>query len=136
MANSTRYDDLGVLSVNPVAITGRFFPNSTTDPTQIGVGFDVTHQGTGLFRIQLRNSADSANATYPLLIAALATASENTPTETIVTFDAYDETNGTIDVNVFQAGTATDLTANADTYISFMLLFRNSSVNFPPSTAA
>ena len=130
MAAKTFYD---VQAANPGVkiIAGTFKPNggsAVDNDSNVGTGFTVARTGTGEFTVTLGDS-------YPGLISAQATTALNTAAATFMQITGAPDVT-TAKTVVFTALTttstaapvATDIAANANNHVHFVLLLRNTSL--------
>lgn len=114
---------------NLTIITGSFAPSGTSSPTTVlpstNAGFTVERTGVGQFTITLSDS-------YPLLISAQVSLQLNSADDKIIQLGAIDVTSTkTIIMQVLDnaAGTitASDISANANNRIHFLLILKNAN---------
>ena len=105
-------------------ITGSFAPNgsSALDQSSVkGVGFSVAYTSTGLYTITLQD-------VYASLVSATATFQMATATDVKPQFGAYVAASKTLVLRSIAVASVTDIAANANNRISFVLVLKKSDV--------
>lgn len=104
-------------------IDGSFAPAGTGAPTDVnGKGFTVARTGVGTYLITLSNK-------YPKLLAATATMQMASATDIVPQFGTYDAAAKTLVLRLQAAAVATEVAANANNRVNFVLKFKNTSGN-------
>lgn len=106
-----------------VTISGRFFPAGTgTVTTGDGkVGWSITRSNTGIFSLVLDDLPPG------VLVAQHATVQSTSAAALFPQFGAFTATTGTQVIRLVNgSGTATDMSASADSSVSFCLEFSGS----------
>jgi hypothetical protein len=130
MAASRVTHRIKTIGINRVVVHGSFAPNGTSALVAAnthGKGFTVARTGVGAYRITFDN-------VYPELVSFVATPQVADATPTIVQFRDFTAATKILDILVLQesGGTlaAADQTADANARVSFVAIFRNSSVDY------
>ena len=106
-----------------VMLTGSFAPNGSSAVSAAsnkGKGFTVARASQGVFTITL----DQAYAEFQ---SGQATLQHTTAADLEAQLGDYDATAKTLSVRVHTAGTATDVTANANSRVHFVLVLQKSA---------
>lgn len=125
---SRRFDDVQVIGLKRVGVTGRFFPQGTNpvvNTTNKGKGYTITRTGAGLYLITLADK-------YNDLIHFGASVQATTATSWTAAFGVYTNPSttapATIELFTRQGGGLLDVPAGADNSVAFWLTFQNTSV--------
>ena len=125
MANRYMHPQQGALQSLLVLVVGRFRPNGTSavdNTLNKGEGFTVARTAAGDFTITLTD-------TYTALISANVAVHAAADTDLTVTLGAETvATDGKVKLTVLTATTPTDMASDADSWISFQLFLKNTSV--------
>ena len=127
MANRYLHPLAGSLSRGLVIVSGRFRPNGTSavdNTLNKGKGFTVARTAAGDFTITLADPFTELNAGFVQIHAAADTdLVASLGAELVATAGTQ-----TVKLTVLTATTPTDMASDADSWISFMLLLKNTSV--------
>lgn len=116
-------------------VVGSFAGNAGSDPpaaTRTGVGYSVTRQGAGLYRIQLGSPPSVPAGLLPAtdknltLVGGLATVEDSAATDFIAVIKAQNPGTGVFDIETRIAAVATNLPVTAR--LHFALFLTDSSV--------
>ena len=114
--------------VRPKLVCGRFFPNGTSTSALSfegeGVAGVVRTGSAGIFTVTLTQG-------YASLISAVASVQHVTVVDLKPQFDTFNNLGTTdavtFNITLLAVATATDMTGDADSSVSFMLLFNESA---------
>ena len=127
MANSYHREAPSVVHSGEVILTGKFSPDGTNDPSKYDASWmkSVSHDSTGNWTITLRDSF-----TQPFrLLGFEASGRDDAVADCYIRPGVYNLVTKTFKVEAISAGSAADIAADADSYISVRIVLKNNKVN-------
>lgn len=121
---SKSFFDVRALGREYVVIAGSFAPAGSGAPTAPeGKGFTVARTGTGIFLVTL-----DAGLVFPALVSGSTDLQLANAADSMAQLGTVDLAARTVVIRTLTAGSAADISANANNRIHFALIFRNSVV--------
>ena len=113
-----------VNSLTPGVVTlfGSFFPQGTSAPVAgEGKGFTATRTGVGTYLLTFDDTL--------IGITPIVSIQEASAADTTVTVGDYTAASKTLQIRIYEAGSAADPAADANASVNFVVFARNSTVN-------
>jgi len=106
-----------------VIVAGSFAPDTANPPTDVrGDGFTVARSGAGLFVLTL-------DKVWPELESAVATVQLAVAADLDAQIGSVDLSAKTVEIRLLVAAVETDMAANANNRVNFVLALKNTSVS-------